>query len=153
MICWGIVVICIGFCQNFAQLMALRAMQGLFECTISPGFLFIIGSWYKTEEHSSRALIFESAISGVLIFTSLMIYGIGTAAQHHGKAESAWRYISYVSHSHDRVNIGESLLTVLQFLGALTTIIGVLCLFVLGTPSEVSWLAPEEKEMVCTSLI
>lgn len=28
--------------------MALRALQGFFECNISPGFLLITGAWYRT---------------------------------------------------------------------------------------------------------
>lgn len=32
--------------------MVLRALQGLFECTISPSYLLIIGTWYKTSEHA-----------------------------------------------------------------------------------------------------
>lgn len=35
-----------------------------------------------------------------------------------------------------------------QFLGSLTTAIGCLCLFLLGTPSEVRWLTQAEKDMV-----
>ena len=31
MICWGAVVLCIGFAQNFKQLIVLRALQGAFE--------------------------------------------------------------------------------------------------------------------------
>ena len=31
MICWGIVVLSIGFAQNFTQLVTLRALQGVFE--------------------------------------------------------------------------------------------------------------------------
>ena len=31
MIGWGIVVLCIGFAQNFRQLITLRALQGFFE--------------------------------------------------------------------------------------------------------------------------
>ena len=35
----------------------------------------------------------------------------------------------------------------MQFLGPLTIIVGCLCLALLGTPSEVRWLSPEEKRM------
>ena len=31
MICWGVVVLCIGFAENFTHLIVLRALQGLFE--------------------------------------------------------------------------------------------------------------------------
>lgn len=44
--------------------MALRGLQGFFECTISPGFVLIVGTWYRTEEHSARALFWQSANAG-----------------------------------------------------------------------------------------
>lgn len=31
MLCWGVVVLCIGFANNFTQLIVLRGLQGLFE--------------------------------------------------------------------------------------------------------------------------
>ena len=55
----------IAAAQNWTQLMAIRALQGFFECTISPGFILIIGTWYRTEEHAARALIWQSANAGV----------------------------------------------------------------------------------------
>jgi MFS family permease len=65
---------CIGAAQNFPQLMALRALQGFFECTISPGFMLIIGTWYRTDEHTSRSLFFQSADAGWGIIGSLAMY-------------------------------------------------------------------------------
>jgi ACS family allantoate permease-like MFS transporter len=96
MICWGIVVLCIGFAQNFTQLITLRALQGVFECCISPGFILVIGSWYTTREHTSRSLVFQSANAGFGVLASLIMYGLGVAAQRN-KNDEAWRYISYVS--------------------------------------------------------
>lgn len=128
MICWGIVVLCIGFAKNFTHLVTLRALQGFFECCISPGFILVVGSWYKTREHASRGLVFQSANAGFGVIAQLVMYGLGVAAQNNGKHD-AWRYISY-------------------FLGGLTICVGIACLFLLGTPSEVKWLSPKEKEMV-----
>lgn len=133
MICWGIVVLCIGFAQNFTQLITLRALQGLFECCISPGFILVVGSWYTTREHASRALVFQSANAGFGVISSLVLYGIGTAEYRNPELQS-WRYMSY-------------------FLGGLTILVGFLCLFLLGTPSEVHWLSPEEKNMANTRIL
>ncbi|KAI1336479.1 major facilitator superfamily transporter [Xylariaceae sp. FL0016] len=127
MICWGIVVLCIGFAKNFTHLITLRALQGLFECCISPGFILIVGSWYTTREHASRSLVFQSANAGFGIIANLILYGIGSV-QYRRPDFEAWRYMSY-------------------FLGGLTILTGCTCLFLLGTPSEVRWLSPEEKQM------
>lgn len=134
MLCWGVVVLCVGFAQNFTQLVTLRALQGLFECCISPGFVLVIGSWYTTREHASRALVFQSANAGFGIISSLILYGIGSIQEQRGPSFEAWRYMSY-------------------FLGSLTIITGALCLFLLGTPSEVRWLSPEEKDIANTRIL
>lgn len=132
MICWGFVVLCIGFAQNFKQLIALRALQGFFECCISPGFLLIIGSWYTRGEQLSRILVFQSSQAAVIIITNLILYGIGML-QYTGKVTESWKYMSY-------------------FLGSLTIIAGLLCMYFLGTPSEVPWLTKEEKRMANTRI-
>ncbi|KAI1500298.1 MFS general substrate transporter [Biscogniauxia marginata] len=128
MICWGVVVLCIGFAQNFTHLITLRALQGMFECCISPGFILVIGSWYTTREHASRSLVFQSANAGFGVISNLILYGIGTVQFHRGPEFQAWRYMSY-------------------FLGGLTILTGLTCLFLLGTPSEVRWLSPEERKI------
>ncbi|KUI60656.1 hypothetical protein VP1G_07869 [Cytospora mali] len=134
MITWGVIVLCIGFAQNFTQLVTLRALQGMFECCISPGFILVIGSWYTTREHSSRSLVFQSANAGFSIISSLILYGIGSVQYHRGSDFQAWRYMSY-------------------FLGSLTILIGFLCLALLGTPSEVRWLSAKEKDMAIARIL
>ncbi|KAG9663072.1 major facilitator superfamily transporter, partial [Aureobasidium melanogenum] len=133
MICWGIVVLCIGFAQNFTHLIVLRALQGFFECCISPGFILVVGSWYKTREHASRSLVFQSANAGFGIISSLTLYGIGKRGAKDPNSEP-WRWMSY-------------------FLGTLTILVGCICLFLLGTPSEVKWLTPEEKRMANARIV
>ncbi len=107
--------------------MAIRALQGFFECAISPGFLYITGLWYRTEEHANRALIWQSSEYIVSVAFQLMIYGIAKHTAAHGGL-AAWRVISL-------------------FLGALTIGGAVLSFFLLGTPNEVRWLSKEEKRM------
>ncbi|KAI3398730.1 hypothetical protein diail_8596 [Diaporthe ilicicola] len=134
MICWGVVVLCIGFAENFTHLVTLRALQGMFECCISPGFILVIGSWYTTREHASRSLVFQSANAGFGIISSLILYGIGSIQNHRGPEFEAWRYMSY-------------------FLGSLTILVGCMCLLLLGTPSEVRWLSARERDMANTRIL
>jgi MFS family permease len=123
----GICVISISAAQNWSHLMALRALQGFFECTISPGFLLVVGNWYRTEEHAARALFWQSANAGFGIISSLVNYGIGERAEKHGGLEP-WRGISL-------------------FLGAATLLCAFICFGFLGSPKEVRWLNKEEKRM------
>ncbi|KAI6091800.1 MFS general substrate transporter [Hypoxylon rubiginosum] len=132
-ILWGLAVLCIGFAKNFTHLVTLRAIQGLFECCISPGFILIVGTWYTTREHAARALVFQSGYVGIGTFFDLTAYGIGSVSDKNPGVES-WRYMSF-------------------FLGGLTMLAGVLCLFFLGTPSEVRWLSSDEKKMATARIL
>lgn len=133
MVLWGIVVTCIAAAQNWSQAMALRALQGALECSISPAFLLITAQFWKTEEHSFRALIWGTSNAGMTIITSLGMYGIGKRAQEAGGL-AAWRCISL-------------------FLGPLTIVLGLLAFFFLGTPREIYWLTKEEKRMVAARTV
>ncbi|KAF2765001.1 MFS general substrate transporter [Teratosphaeria nubilosa] len=117
MLCWSICGICIAAAKNWNQLMALRGLQGFFECTISPGFILIVGTWYRTEEHSARALFWQSANAGFGIISSLVMYGIGVHAEKHGGLDP-WRCISL-------------------FLGSATIALALVCFALLGSPKEV----------------
>jgi hypothetical protein len=72
MLLWGVCVFTVGAAQEWSHLMAIRALQGFFECTISPGFVLVVGSWYRTDEHSSRSLFWQSANAGFGILASLV---------------------------------------------------------------------------------
>ena len=127
MLCWGTCVICIAAAQNWSQLMALRALQGFFECTISPGFVMIVATWYRVEEHSSRTLFWQSANAGFGIVASLAFYGIGKHYEQHG-GFAAWRSLSLM-------------------LGSATLVLSFVCFALLGSPKEVKWLKEDEKRM------
>ncbi|ORY23677.1 major facilitator superfamily domain-containing protein [Naematelia encephala] len=118
MFAWGIIVLCVAFAKNFADLMVLRALQGAAECTISPGLLIITGSWYTKREHP----VSFGAIA------ALINYGVGTHAKNHPGGLAAWKGISL-------------------FLGSLTIVLSVVVFFVLGTPREVPWLNERERKM------
>ncbi|KAK6388446.1 hypothetical protein LTR65_007950 [Meristemomyces frigidus] len=129
----GVCIITIAAAQNWSQLMAIRALQGFFECTISPGFILIIGTWYRTEEHASRALFWQSANAGFGIISSLVLYGIGSHAEKYGGL-AAWRCISL-------------------FLGGCTIVLALICFVLLGSPKEIRWLSKEEKRMAAARIV
>lgn len=146
MLVWGILVLCIGFSNNFATIMTLRALQGAAESTIAPAFLLITAAFYTRQEHASRAIIWGTASAGVGIITQLIVYGISKASQKqernatlhgeviHSSGLSTWRYISI-------------------FLGCLTIALSVVSFFVLGAPNEFIWLSPEEKRIAAARVV
>ncbi|KAK8038306.1 MFS transporter [Apiospora phragmitis] len=119
----------ISACNNWSGLLALRALQGFFECNITPGFLLITGAWYRTTEHASRSLLWQTSQGLLSIVCNLILYGIARRVAAVGGIEP-WRCITL-------------------FLAALTLLGAVWCWFVLGTPNEVRWLNEEEKRMAC----
>ncbi|KAJ7915653.1 MFS general substrate transporter [Mycena leptocephala] len=123
MLCWGICVVSV-----------IRALQGFFECTISPGFILIIGTWYKTEEHAARALFFQSANAGFSIISDLCTYGIGWHAMNHPGSLEPWRGISL-------------------FLGSATIASALACFLLLGSPKEVRWLSQEDKNIAAARIL
>ncbi|GME36964.1 hypothetical protein OIDMADRAFT_135607 [Neofusicoccum parvum] len=131
---WGLIVLCIAFSTNFATLATLRSLQGLFECTISPAFLLITGSFYTAREHTMRAIIWGTANAGMGVLTELINYGIGRHAEAHAGGVAAWKGVSF-------------------FLGALTVVLSGLAFAVLGTPREVRWLSGEEKRMAVARVV
>ncbi|KAL4749988.1 hypothetical protein BDW72DRAFT_213748 [Aspergillus terricola var. indicus] len=77
---WGVIVLCVAFAKNWAHLMVLRTLQGALECTISPTFMLLTGSWYTSREHTLRSLIWGTRISfflgGLTIFCGIMVWFI-----------------------------------------------------------------------------
>ncbi|GFZ45616.1 hypothetical protein JCM24511_03344 [Saitozyma sp. JCM 24511] len=128
MFLWGIVVLSQAFLKNWSQFMAMRFLQGMFECTISPGFNLLIANWYTTREHSSRSLVFTSANAGWGVVVDLTMYGIARAAAKNPGGFEAWRGIA-------------------AFLGGQTLLAAAIAWFMLGTPNEVRWLSKREKLM------
>ncbi|ORX40473.1 major facilitator superfamily domain-containing protein [Kockovaella imperatae] len=126
MFLWGIVVFVQAFFKTWAEFMVFRTLQGMLECTISPGFNILIAKWYTSREHSSRALCFQSANALWGIPVNLTFYGVAKYEEHHPGSFRAWRSMSL-------------------FLGTQTLIASVLAWFFLGTPNDVRWLTKREK--------
>nr|XP_018259481.1 uncharacterized protein I303_08410 [Kwoniella dejecticola CBS 10117]OBR81639.1 hypothetical protein I303_08410 [Kwoniella dejecticola CBS 10117] len=123
-IVWGICVLCLAACNNLRDLMIVRAILGLAESTVSPGFLIIVTAWYKREEQTVRIMLF--------FWVLMCCYGIGKAAT--GNSLQPWRAINV-------------------FLGALSLLWGFVMAWNLGTPAHVKWLTDEERELLRLRLL
>ncbi|KAF7352775.1 CNF01220-like protein [Mycena venus] len=122
---WGVLVMCLGACNNFTQLAVVRFLLGALESAITPGFLMMIASWYKRSEMTSRSLWWMSMNTVFSSFFGLVIYALAKHAQDSGGL-AAWRVINL-------------------FLGACTVSHGLILFVLLGTPGEVRWLSAEQK--------
>ncbi|BEI82522.1 hypothetical protein CcaverHIS002_0303900 [Cutaneotrichosporon cavernicola] len=72
MISWGIVMIGMGFVQNFAGLLATRILLGVTEAGLFPGIAFFLTQWYRRFEISFRVALFFSAATIAGAFGGLL---------------------------------------------------------------------------------
>lgn len=61
MFLWGCVTIAMAWVPNYQTLVGLRVIVGILEAGFAPGVLFILSSWYKTNEQSKRFGVYISA--------------------------------------------------------------------------------------------
>ncbi|KAK7205266.1 major facilitator superfamily domain-containing protein [Myxozyma melibiosi] len=61
MVCWGITTCGMSQVKSYHQLIALRAVVGIFEAGFAPGVLLMFSSWYRRSEQSLRFGIYISA--------------------------------------------------------------------------------------------
>ena len=86
---WALVLGCHAAAQNFAGLMVLRFVLGVFESTISPGFSLLTGLFYKQSEHASRHGLWFAGNTTASIFGGLLAYAIS----HIDSSLQAWRWL------------------------------------------------------------
>ncbi|KAJ6142194.1 hypothetical protein N7497_011293 [Penicillium chrysogenum] len=73
---WGVILTLHAVTNDYASLMALRALLGVFESAISPGFSLITGMWYTPREHVSRHSIWFAGNAIASIIGTLIAYGL-----------------------------------------------------------------------------
>lgn len=76
MLLWGICTVGQGLVRNFAGLVALRFLLGIFEAGLVPGAVYLISMWYKRFELQWRLSVFfcASIIAGA--FGGLFAYAL-----------------------------------------------------------------------------
>ncbi|KAJ5585849.1 hypothetical protein N7450_005636 [Penicillium hetheringtonii] len=126
-ICWGIIMTLTGVVQNFAGLLVVRIMLGIFESKgrILPGAVYLCSFWYMPKKLATRLAVFycASALSGA--FSGLLAAGIAKMSGVGGYA--GWRWIFILE-------------------GLATIVLGVLCFFLLIDSPKLSgkWLSQDE---------
>ncbi|KAI1422613.1 putative allantoate permease [Xylaria sp. FL1777] len=122
---WGVLVTSTAACQNFASLLAVRTLLGVFEAVITPALILITSQWYTRRESTPRYGLWYCGLGAGQIIGGLVSF----AAQHGSRTASfsGWR-IMFVS------------------VGLFNIIIATLILLLLpNTPETTSWLSDTEK--------
>lgn len=125
---FSIVMITMGTVKNFSQLMATRALLGMFEASLFPGVSYFLSMYYKRSELLLRQSIFFSAASMAGAFSGLLAAGISKMDGVGGY--EGWRWIFILE-------------------GLLTFIVAVASFAVFPRyPKDASFLTEREKEFV-----
>ncbi|KAL7425266.1 hypothetical protein Q5752_000954 [Cryptotrichosporon argae] len=129
---WGVCVLCMAACNNFASLMAVRTILGVLEAPVTPGFLIIISAWYRKEEQLARGMAFFAMNSFFSLFILMINYAVGHAALTGPIA--SWKAINL-------------------FLGSLSFVWGIILIFTLVTPANARWLDDDGKAYARARLV
>lgn len=78
---WGVTLTLHAAAHDYAGLMVLRALLGVFECGMGPGFTLITGMWYTPKEHSLRHCVWFAGNASASIIGAMIAYGV---LHYHG---------------------------------------------------------------------
>ncbi|PFH53691.1 hypothetical protein AMATHDRAFT_73131 [Amanita thiersii Skay4041] len=73
---WGAVLACTAACTNFAGLVVVRTLLGVFECVCQPAFVFLSTMWYTRDEQALVIGAFYSMNGFQQCVGGLIAYGI-----------------------------------------------------------------------------
>ncbi|GAM86247.1 hypothetical protein ANO11243_042590 [Dothideomycetidae sp. 11243] len=85
-LCWGIVMIGMGFVKTWTVMIPLRMVLGIFEAGFFPGCAYLLSCWYPRYELQKRNAVFyligsmASAFSGILAFGFSQLKGKGSGS-------------------------------------------------------------------------
>ncbi|CAH0047332.1 unnamed protein product [Clonostachys solani] len=129
---WGVVTIGFAFVKNYAGVIALRTLVGLFEAGAYPGMIYIRTFWYRQEERGIRIALVSASSTCAGAFGGLVAYGMAYLNRHAGLRGWQWLFLI------------EGAITVLCTL--------LLVFFAPDYPSTTKWLTEEEREFATKRL-
>ncbi|KAI1371991.1 major facilitator superfamily domain-containing protein [Hypoxylon crocopeplum] len=127
-LCFGIIMLCQGFVQNYSGILATRFFLGLAEAGIFPGSFYLISFWYKQEEAQKRFTVYWSSTICAGAFGGLLATAIANMNGIRGL--SNWRWVFILE-------------------GIVTVLVGVVAFFcITDFPREAKWLSEPEREFL-----
>ncbi|SGZ52908.1 CIC11C00000003474 [Sungouiella intermedia] len=85
--CWSVLTLLLAACNNYASLVSLRFLMGIFETAIVPGATLMIGRFYLKKEQPVRLGI-------VFMFASSVINGfLSWLVGNFGDSLPKWKYL------------------------------------------------------------
>ncbi|CAG9949316.1 unnamed protein product [Clonostachys rosea f. rosea IK726] len=111
---WGVLLLCMAACHNFAGLATVRFFLGIFEAGQLPTCMILTSVWYRREEHALRTAIWYNTFAG--IFGGILSYAISSI----NGSLSTWKYIFLIY-------------------GSVTLSFGILVMFALPDSPDKAW--------------
>lgn len=65
LVLWGIAIMTMGACHNFAGLATVRFFLGVFEACLLPCCIMVSSIWYRREEHALVSALYFNTFAGV----------------------------------------------------------------------------------------
>lgn len=125
-IIWGIVLCAHAGAHTGAQVITARVFLGIFESSVTPGFVILSSQWYKKEEQFSRIAYWFSCNGAGALLGGGIAYGLA----HHADSLSidSWRILFIIT-------------------GLLTIVFGVIFYFYVPENPTKAWFLTEEEKL------
>ncbi|KWU44746.1 membrane transporter [Rhodotorula sp. JG-1b] len=129
-VAWGIVLACTAVTHNYAGLVAVRFLLGLFEACITPSFSLVTSQWYRKREQGFRTGIWFSFNAFANVIGAFMAWGF---AKHDAAGDLSipgWKILFI-------------------FLGGVTIVLGIaVLLFLPDSPKDARFLDEQDRVLV-----
>ncbi|KAK8203379.1 hypothetical protein M8818_005270 [Zalaria obscura] len=89
-ILWSITLACHAACTNFASILAVRTLLGIFEAVCQPSFLIMSSLWYRREEQAQTVTYWYLMNGGQQIVGGLLAYCFSLIS---GGALKSWQVL------------------------------------------------------------
>lgn len=132
---WAGLTMCTAACATYAQLCAVRFLQGLAEASTYCGTIYIIGSWYKPREMAKRTAVFTASGQAGSMFAGLMMTAIHQGLDGRGGL-AGWQWLFLIN-------------------GLITcpiAVMGFLCFPDTPEQTQARWLSPAERRLALDRL-
>ncbi|RYO88592.1 hypothetical protein DL766_007235 [Monosporascus sp. MC13-8B] len=91
--CWGIVVACSAAASDFASLMVVRFLLGVFEACVQPAFIIMTGMWYTKREQAVLTSLWYCMTGVQLMVGGIIAWGV---SHYEGPAMTSWQLLFLV---------------------------------------------------------
>ena len=132
MFTWGVCTLCLGACNTYSQVMAVRFLLGMAEAGLFPGLVYYLTFWYRHNERSLRVAIILASATLAGAFGGAIAFGIGH--MNGARGLSGWRWLFILE-------------------GIPSCLSAILVLLLLPDfPERVRWLSQQEKDLAIMRL-